>query len=294
MKYLLLMLLFSLGGYALFSQSISIKGQVLNENHETLAYANVLLLKPLDSTLVKGTVTKDDGTYEIMDVEAGDYRQAFVMIGYEQQDQFLKITNEKKLWIPELVEMTPDIMLLDEVVVKARRPLYEQQIDRLVVNVQNRVTSTGGNALQVLAKAPGVRIDGINNQIMLDGNQGVLVQINGKRSRMDGDALMQLLQSIPASNIEKIELITTPPASYDAEGVGGIINIVLVKNLEEGSNGNVSTNVGYGERPKFGGSVDLNLRKGKVNVYGSLSANNNYLQEDVRASIRPRSQSFHF
>ena len=98
---------------------------------------------------------------------------------------------------------------------------------------------------------------------------------------MDGDALLQLLQSMPANNIEKIELIHTPPASYDAEGTAGIINIVLVKNLEEGSNGSFTLNSGYGERPKFGGSIDFNLRKGKWNIFSDASVNNNFLREDV-------------
>lgn len=275
----------SLCGYALFSQH-TITGQVLDENREPLAYANVLLLNPLDSSLIKGVVTTVDGIYDMENITAGDYLLSFLMIGYEKQNQLIRVTDEKSLWVSEVVMMLPDVSLLDEVVVKAKRPLYEHQIDRLVVNVQSSVTSVGGNALQVLAKSPGVRIDGINNQITLEGKQGVMVQINGKRTRIDGDALLQLLESMPASNIESIELITTPPSSYDAEGVGGIINIVLVQNLEEGSNGNVSLNVGYGERPKFGGSVDLNVRKGKVNVYGSLAANNNYLQEDVTITKR--------
>lgn len=280
MKSLLIIVLTGLCSYASFSQA-TITGQVLDENREPLAFANILLLNPSDSSLIKGVVSTNDGTYEIDNVEVGNYQLSFLMIGYQQQDQLLQVTDERSLWVSELVIMAPDVALLDEVVVKAKRPLYEHQIDRLVVNVQSSVTSIGGNALQVLAKSPGVRIDGINNQIMLEGKQGVMVQINGKRTRIEGDALLQLLESMPASNIESIELITTPPSSYDAEGVGGIINIVLVKNLEEGSNGNISLNIGYGERPKFGGSVDLNVRKGKINVYGSLSANNNYLQEDV-------------
>ncbi|MEL7222881.1 MAG: TonB-dependent receptor, partial [Bacteroidota bacterium] len=281
MKSRLLILLLGLSSLSLFSQSIRLTGQVLNENHEPLAYANVLLLNPTDSSLVKGTVTEDDGTFEIMAVEAGNYQLAFDMIGYLTQNQLIEITREKTTWVADLVSMVPDVAQLDEVVVTAKRPVYEQQLDRLVVNVQNSITSTGSNALQVLAKSPGVRVDGINNQISLEGKQGVMIQINGKRTRMEGDALLQLLQSMPASNIDKIELITTPPSSYDAEGVGGIINIVLVKKLDEGTNGNMSLNVGYGERPKFGGSADINIRKGKVNVFGGVSANNSYLQEDV-------------
>lgn len=281
MKSQLLTLLLGLSTLTLFSQSLSLTGQVLNENHEPLAYANVLLLNPTDSSLVKGTVTEDDGTFEMSAIEAGDYRLAFDMIGYLQQDQLIQITLEKTIWVADLVTMIPDVEQLDEVVVTAKRPVYEQQLDRLVVNVQNSITSTGSNALQVLAKSPGVRVDGINNQISLEGKQGVMIQVNGKRTRMQGDALLQLLQSMPASNIDKIELITTPPSSYDAEGVGGIINIVLVKKLDEGANGNVSLNVGYGERPKFGGSADVNIRKGKINVYGGVSSTNSYLQEDV-------------
>ncbi|MEM6397558.1 MAG: TonB-dependent receptor [Bacteroidota bacterium] len=281
MKSRLLILFTCLSSCAVLAQSITLKGQVLDDEREPLAFANVLLLQAEDSSLVKGVITELDGTFVIKGIDAGQYHLSFSMIGYATQKQILSLTANQPLWVADLVQLAPDIATLGELEVKAKRPLYEQKIDRLVVNVQQSVTSIGGNALQVLAKSPGVRIDGMNNQIMLDGKQGVMVQINGKRSRIDGDALIQLLQSMPASNIEKIELISTPPASYDAEGVAGIINIVLVKNLEEGTNGNLSLNIGYGERPKFGGSVDLNMRKGKVNIYGSLSTNNNYLQEDV-------------
>ncbi|MEL6392637.1 MAG: carboxypeptidase-like regulatory domain-containing protein, partial [Bacteroidota bacterium] len=258
MKSILLFLFIFLSSCAVLAQSITIKGQVLDDELEPLAFANVLLLQAVDSSLVKGVITELDGTFVIDGIDAGQYHLSFSMIGYTSQKQVINLTTDQPLWVADLVQLTSDIATLNEVEVKAERPLYEQQIDRLVVNVRQSVTSVGGNALQVLSKSPGVRIDGMNNQIMLDGNQGVIVQINGKRSRIDGSALIQLLQSMPASNIDKIELISTPPASYDAEGVAGIINIVLVKNLEEGTNGNLSLNIGYGERPKFGGSVDLN------------------------------------
>ncbi|MEM7572886.1 MAG: TonB-dependent receptor [Bacteroidota bacterium] len=281
MKNYLVILLMGLSAMALFAQPVSVKGLVLDEAEQPLSFANVLLLDAMDSSLVKGTITETDGSYRIEEIAPANYLMQIVMIGYTSSYQPLNLASVSGEALQPIIRLKTDANLLEEIVVKAQKPLFEQRIDRLVVNVQQSVTSAGGTAFDVLSRSPGVRIDGISNQISLDGNQGVLVEINGKRSRLNGAALLQLLQSMPASNIEKIELINTPPASYDADGVGGIINIVLVKNLEEGLNGNFSVHAGYGQRAKFGGALDLNFRRSNWNIFADFASNFNYLQHDV-------------
>src|SRR5665213_4256511 len=106
--------------------------------------------------------------------------------------------------------------------------MFEQKIDRMVINVKNSITDAGGSALDVLEKSPGVTVNRQNNSIAINGKNGVVVMINGRLTYMPMDALFQLLAGTNADNIEKIELITTPPAKYDAEGNAGYINIVLI------------------------------------------------------------------
>lgn len=262
----------------LYAQN-TVTGKILTAEGQPLEFANVLLLSPADSSLVSGNITDAAGAYTLTDVAAGDYLLSATMIGYTQFFVPFEVENKKNV-APDLT-LAEDAAQLEEVVVTAKKPPFEQKIDRLIVNVKNSITATGSNALEVLKRSPGVRIDGINGSLTLDGKQGVIVEINGKRNRMSGDALVQLLQSMPADNIERIELISTPPASYDAEGTAGIINIVLSRNLDEGVNGSYNLNVGYGERPKYGASLNLNVRKGKFSLFSDLSANQNYLQEDV-------------
>lgn len=281
MKTLYALLLMVLLTLTLKSQT-NITGQIVDDQQQSLAFANILLLSPIDSSLVKGNVSDENGNYIIEGVQSGNFLLSATMIGYQPIYRTIEIDNDSKAVNQQApIQLIAEATELETAIVTAQKPLFEQRIDRLIVNIKNSVTSTGNNALEVLARSPGVRIDGINNEITLDGNGGVLVQINDKPSRISGDALIQLLKSMPADNIEKIELISTPPASYDAEGTGGIINIVLVKNLEEGVNGNFSVNTAYGLRPKFGASTNLNIRKGKVNIYSDFSANNEFLQEDV-------------
>ena len=126
---------------------------------------------------------------------------------------------------------------LQDVKVEAKKPMFEQKIDRMVINVKNSITDAGGTALDVLYKSPGVTVNMQNNTIAINGKNGVVVMINGKISYMSMESLVQLLAGISASNIEKIELITTPPAKYDAEGNAGYINIVLINNPYQGANG---------------------------------------------------------
>ncbi|MEM9823138.1 MAG: outer membrane beta-barrel family protein, partial [Bacteroidota bacterium] len=155
------------------------------------------------------------------------------------------------------------------------------QIDRTVVNVQNSVTANGATALTILERSPGINIDRVNNQIAMQGKEGVLVMLNGKLMRMEGNALIQLLQNMPSDNIEKIELITTPPASYDAQGNAGIINIVTIKKEILGTNGTTTLNSSYGQRAKYGGSINLNFRKKKFNFFADLSANHDFSQQYI-------------
>ena len=264
--------------FSLYAQT-TLVGKVINEAQEPVSFANILLLQSTDTTLIKGVVTNLEGEFQIIvdeNISTDAILQAS-MIGYQPKYHKINIISNQVNSIQPLI-LSENATVLEGVEVVSRKPLYTQEIDRMVVNVQNSVTSAGGNALEILSKSPGIQVDQANNAIAVMGKQGVIIMINGKRSRMDLQALMQLLGSMPADNIQKIEIITTPPANFDAEGNAGIINIVLVKNMEDGFNGNLGGNFGYGVRPKGGINTNFNFRQGKVNVYGDYSFNHELIQ----------------
>lgn len=164
-----------------------------------------------------------------------------------------------------------DTAKLHEVIVRGDKTLYRQRPEGMVVNVESSVLTRGSSALEVLERSPGVIIDHRNNSIALNGKNGVLVMINGKLMRMPVEQLVILLGTMSANDIERIELLTTPPSSYDAEGSAGIINIVLKKNRRKGTNGSASLTTGYGYREKGTASVNLAHNGALLNTYGSYT-----------------------
>lgn len=259
--------LFSSSGFC----SGSITGKVVDDMGEPLPFANVLLLLPSDSTLIKGEVTNLDGKYSFDNVPVGEYLLSVTMVGYGNSYTGIFYLEEDTPKNISTISMRENTALLRTVEVIAKKPLFEQKIDRMVVNVANSVTSAGSNALEVLERSPGVIVDRLNGNISMAGKNGVVVMINGKISRIPRGAVVQMLEGMNADNIEKIELITTPPANFDAEGNAGFIHIVLKQNADEGTNGSFTLNAGYGVHEKFGGSININYRKNKVNLYGDYS-----------------------
>jgi len=164
-----------------------------------------------------------------------------------------------------------DTIRMTEAVVRAQRPVLQQITGGTVINVQNSLLSKGSSALEVLTRSPGITLDYQNNSIALNGKNGVSVMLDGKLLRLSMTQLFALLQGISADDIDKIELLTTPPANYDAEGSGGIINIVLKKNKQQGTNGSLSLTGGYGWREKATGSVNLSHNGKKIDYYGSYT-----------------------
>ena len=272
-------MIFLLACPSLFSQT-QISGAIHSADGKPLPFANVLLLAAADSTLVKGEISGDDGAFVFTGIPANNYRLMLSMVGYaELYSNALPLSTNQHLSL-EPYTLLENVSQLDAVTVTARRPLFEQKIDRMVVNVANSVTSAGSNALEVLERSPGVVVDRMNGAISMAGKNGVVVMINDKISRMSSDAVLQMLEGMNAGNIESIELITTPPSNFDAEGNAGFINIVLKQNPDEGVNGSYSLNAGYGIHEKFGGSLNLNYRKNKVNLFGDYSYSyNRSLQE---------------
>ncbi|HEX7904327.1 MAG TPA: outer membrane beta-barrel family protein [Chitinophagaceae bacterium] len=253
----------------LFAQS-RVYGTVKDVNHKAIIGANVLLLRSSDSILVKGIITDAAGNFNFEKIDAGRYIVSSSFADFKPYySQVINVANEDLN--TGVINLNNNDKELSVVTLVSRKPLFEQKIDRMVINVKNSITSAGGTALEVLEKSPGVIVNKQSNSIGLNGKEGVVIMINGKISRIPADAVLQMLSGMNASNIDRIELITTPPANFDAEGNAGFINIVLVNNPNKGFNGSYSLTMGYGKGYTPAGAVNFNYRNKKVNLFGDYS-----------------------
>ena len=255
--------------FALFAQSADISGQIITDEGAAAEFANVLLLVTAESSVVKLELSDEKGSYKFQDVDAGDYIVRVQGIGFDDyfSTPFSMDGTNKVLPVIEVVAMA---MVLDEVEVVARKPFLEQKAGRLVVNVDQSITGQGGSVTDLLKKVPGLVV--VNDRVSMAGRNGVTILIDGRPTRyMD---IQSLLNEMPADNIAKIEVISQPGAEYDAEGTGGVINIVLKKNALYGTNGNVTTGIGYGELPKYRIGTNLNHRNGPWNLTFATGYNN--------------------
>lgn len=247
----------------------SIGGQVQDELGQPLSFANVLLLKANDSSLVKGTITTENGLFSFESIIPAQYIVSATMIGFKPRFRPLNINESSKIILPPI--LLSEGVELDEVVVTSKKNLYVQKIDRMVINVASSVLSAGSSALEILERSPGVVVDRQNNAISLVGKSGVFVMINGKQSYMPVSSLVQMLEGMSANNIETIELITTPPANFDAEGNAGFINIVLKEQVDAGFNGSYSLSAGVGNGTTTSDNISFNYRKNRLNLFGNYS-----------------------
>lgn len=252
-----------------------IKGTVIDASSNPLGFANVLLLQANDSTFLKGEIADDDGIYGFKGIPEGTYLCKYSMVGYPDKYSKTFIITGASAEIDLGTTTMDESITLEGVEIVAKRAFLEQKVDRMVVNVSNSITNAGGNALEVLTRSPGVRVNRLTKTITMIGKEGVIVMINGKISRVPADAVIQLLEGMQADNIDKIELIHTPPSSFDAEGNAGIINIVLKNTGDEGLNGNYFANAGYGFGGKHGVGLNFNYRNQKLNWYGGYDYNYN-------------------
>lgn len=247
-------------------------GTVRDPAGSTVEFATVALHRASDSTVVKTEFSDESGSFHFDHLPAGNYFISASQVGFDrvQTAPFLMASDDKSL-APILLKPSSKTQL-KEVTVQARKPLFERETDRIVVNVDGSPLSAGATSLEVLSRSPGVTVDQ-NDNLALRGKQGVLVLIDGKRVPMTGTELAEMLRGLPANSVDKIELITNPPAKYDAAGSAGIISIKLKKDSRQGTNGSVNASYGYGQYGKLTSGISLNHRHKKVNLFGSFNHN---------------------
>lgn len=250
-------------------------GRLVDEQKKPVAYATVVLVKR-DSNIANGSLTDDAGEFTIEPTGTGSFKLRISGIGINQQEiPGIKITpNEPEKNLGNITVAT-NAQALGTVEVVAERAVVEMNIDKKVFNVEKNTTATGGSAADVLQNVPSVQVDGEGN-VSLRGKSGVNILIDGKPATLLGSDVASALQSMPASSIANIEVITNPSAKYDAQGMTGIINIITKKDKKLGFNGNATA--GIGTRDKYNGSLGLNLKNDKWNFFlnSSFRANKNY------------------
>ncbi len=232
----------------------------------------VSLLKSTDSSLVKISLSDKNGQFAFEKVVVGNYLISANLVGYQKAfSQPFLFSGNGNIQLPDL-QLASTNKQLAEVTVNSKKPLVQQLTDRMVINVDASPTNVGANALEVLEKSPGITVDKDGN-ISLKGKEGVMVYMDGRPSYLSGQDLANLLRNMQANQLDQIEIMTNPPAKYDAAGKAGIINIKTKKNKVFGFNGSVTVGYGQGVYARNNQSVNLNYRKNKINVFGNIGHN---------------------
>lgn len=248
-----------------------ITGRIVDSlSHTPVEYATLTVYADKQTRPVNGGSTNNKGNFVLDGLVPGKYTVTVDFIGYQSRSlgPFLLDPRSPVHSLGDILVQKKAVEL-ESVTVVAPQSLVENKIDKLVYNAEKDITSQGGVATDVLKKVPMVSVD-VDGNVELQGNSNVLFLINGKPSSIFGNNLADALQSIPASQIKSIEVITSPGAKYDAEGTGGIINIVLKDNKLKGINGNIS--LAAGTRLE-NGSLNLNARHGNFGMHAFFSGN---------------------
>ncbi|OCX51387.1 hypothetical protein BEL04_15265 [Mucilaginibacter sp. PPCGB 2223] len=283
MKYILpvlsLIFLFSLSTLAQTTVAkMEIKGIVTDSaTNQPMPFVTVIVKAPGSNVPVKSGLTTDNGSFDIANVTAGKYQLAVTSLGYRAKLISLPNAADGVVDVKNIL-LAPSTGQLKEVSIVEAKPLIKQEVDRIGYDVQADPESKAQSVLDMMRKVPLLSVDA-NDNIKLKGNGNYKILLNGKESALMAKNPSDVLKSMPATNIEKIEVITTPPAKYDAEGLAGIINIITKKNADQGYNGSINSRF----NSVFGPGVNLNatVKQGKFGLsgyigYGSNGSNDNF------------------
>jgi iron complex outermembrane receptor protein len=248
-----------------------ISGTVIDGNAKTIESATITLLRTKDSSIAKMSVADRTGKFEFENIPEGQYIVSISATGHEKGFSETFVIDGSNLSVTlKTIELIPQAKSISGVTVTSKKPLIEQKPGKTLINVDASPTNSGLNALERLEKSPGVTVDNDGN-ISLKGKQGVLILVDGKQTYMSGTDLANLLKNMPSSNLEQIEIMTNPPAKYDAAGNSGIINIKTKKNIVKGMNGNVNLGYTQGIYGRTNNGINLNYRNEKLNVFGNYN-----------------------
>ena len=274
---------FTTASYAQTS-GVSISGLLKNKSDKAvLPYVNIVLKTEKDSAFVSGTVSNEEGRFILNSIKSGSYLLQFSYTGYETKSQSLLVGSLSSFLDIGTIELQQDSKQLQEVIVSSKQDDVSNKMDKKTYSVAANISQSGGSVLQTLKNLPGVTTTQ-EGKVELRGSDKVAILIDGKQTALTGFGSQTGLDNIPASAIERIEIINNPSAKYDANGNAGIINIIYKKNKQQGFNGKVGLTTGIGalwqkkenlptirpqyqRTPKINPSLSLNYRKNKINAF---------------------------
>jgi ferric enterobactin receptor len=251
-------------------KTVKISGSIVDSaTRLPLEYATITVFEQNNKKPLNGTTSNKQGQFMLNDLKPGDYDLLIESIGYSpKRYNHVNLTKNSPGALNNVL-LSKKLSTLETVTITAPGNLVENKIDKIVFNAEKDLTSQGGVATDLLKKVPQVSVD-VDGNVELAGSTSIRFLINGKPSSAFGNNITDVLQSIPASQIKSIEVITNPGAKYDAEGLGGIINIILKNNSASGVNGSISMTVGTRVE---NGSFNFNARKGNFGLNAFLSGN---------------------
>ena len=265
-KHLLSLLLIILFQNHIFSQ-IKISGQIKDEKNNPVEFIEIQLQNK-DSIIFKSELTNADGKF-ILETEKGEYSLLIRQLGVIYHKQKINVTQDTYIGI---INITEKVKELQEILVTSKKKLLERKVDRIIFNVENSISASGGDAIDALKITPNIRVQ--NDKITMIGKNGMGIMIDDKLIQLSGDDLINFLKTISSENIKNIEVITTPPAKYSAEGNSGLVNIKLKKTKI--NSWNASLNSAYKQATYATGSVvgNFNYQKDKISIFSNLNYSN--------------------
>lgn len=262
---------------------VTVSGNIKDKFTESeLPFVNVSLKTAKDNTIISGTITNEEGRFVFTNIKSGNYLLEFSFIGYKSKSVSIYVGTLSEFLDQGTIELEEETTSLQEVVVTAKSNKVSEKMDKKTFTMADNIAQSGGSVLQSMQNLPGVTVQ--DGKVQIRGNDKVTVLIDGKQTALTGFGNQSGLDNIPASAIEKIEIINNPSAKFDANGNAGIINIIYKKNKKEGFNGKAGFTTGLGslwERqenlpsirpqytltPKINPSLSLNYRKDKINAF---------------------------
>ena len=267
MKKLILTAICGCMAFFALSQPITgpatVKGLVVDSaTNKPLSYITLSLKDSVTQQVIKSSLTKTDGTFELSQLPVKSYQLMLIAVGYQSKTITVPAFSTSARPVIDLGTQTlaTSSSQLKEVAISASRPLVKQEIDRLSYDVQADPDSKALTAMDMMRRVPLLSVDGDDN-IQLQGSGSYRIFINGKPSALLANSPKDVLRSMPANTIQKIEVITTPPSKYDSEGLAGIINIITFKKTADGYNGTLSTRYSYPYGPSISGTGTIKNNK---------------------------------
>ncbi|MCB0700936.1 MAG: carboxypeptidase-like regulatory domain-containing protein, partial [Chitinophagaceae bacterium] len=279
------LVLFLFNSYGSFAQSdkVTLSGHIIDDKQTALPYVNVAIYNTADTSFVIGTVSDEEGRFSIEGVGQGNYLLKVSYLSFKVKYQPILVGRLSQYLDVGGIVLTPETNLLEEATITEKRDAVTGGLDKKTFNVSDNASQAGGSVLDAMKNIPGITA-GQDGKVQLRGSDKVIVLVDGKQTALTGFGNQSGLDNIPASAIEKIEVINNPSAKYDANGNAGIINIVFKKESQEGLSGKAGMAVGVGAlwikkenyptirpqyqaTPKLNPSLSLNYRKKKINLF---------------------------